>query len=355
VAREAPRLVPGWRRSGRRAVTGVALVGATVAAVVGAVVLGPASAGSAATGVTTRWTRFAHVAAVVDLTGPRRDGSLTVAADGRLARLRLGGTPTPFADGYSTAKGPEPYIALSTGETPDGAGCSFAADGVYALEPSKTPGVIQIDALGQVRRLADLPAGTAPGGIAFDDVGRFGHRLLVTASVHGAAVVYAFDCAGRVATITTRATSVEGGVVVAPTTFGAFAGDLVGADEHSGVLVAIGPDGGSQILARSGLPSGGDIGVESVGVVPNDVRGESAYLADRRSPGNRHPGTDSILRLTGGQLAQAGVQSGDLLVATEGGAKTIVVRCARSCTVRHIADGPSVSHAEGHIVFAPGP
>jgi hypothetical protein len=354
VAGVAPRSMPGAGRSGRSSVTAVALMGAAVVAVVGSVLTGAAAAGSAPTGV-TRWTRFAHVAAVVDLTGPRGDGSLTVATDGRLALLHLGGVPTPFADGYRTAKGPEPYVALSTGATPEGSGCSFAPDGVYALEPKAHPGVIQIDALGQVRRLVDLPAGISPGGIAFDDVGRFGHRLLVTAALHGAAVVYAIDCAGRVATITTRAPSFEGGIVVAPTTFGAFAGDLVGADEHSGRLVAIGPDGGSQILARSGLPSGGDIGVESIGVIPMDVRGDSAYLADRRSPGNRHPGTDSILRLTGAQLAQAGAQSGDLLVATEGGAKTIVVHCARSCTVRHVADGPSVSHGEGHIVFAPGP
>jgi hypothetical protein len=333
----------------------MAVVGAAVTAVVGGVLIGPEVARSAPTDVTARWTRFAHVPAVVDLTGPRADGSLTVAADGRLVLLHLGGAPTRFADGYRTAKGPEPYLALSTGATPDGSGCSFDRDGVDALEPKARPGVIQIDASGQARRLVDLPAGISPGGIAFDDVGRFGHRLLVTATLRGTAVVYAIDCAGRVATITTHAPSVEGGIVVAPTTFGDFAGDLVGADEHSGRLVAIGPDGGSRILARSGLPSGGDIGVESIGVIPIAVRGASAYLADRRSPGNPHPGTDSILRLTGTQLAQAGAQSGDLLVATEGGAKTIVVHCARRCTVRHVADGPTVSHGEGHIVFAPGP
>ena len=346
----------GSRWSGRGSLPAMAMLGVVVtvvAAIVGSAVTGAAVPGSAPAAV-TRWTRFQHVAAVVDLTGPRGDGSLTVATDGRLALLHLGGAPTPFADAYRTAKGPEPYLALSTGATPDGAGCSFPRDAVDALEPKARPGVIQIDALGQARRLVDLPAGASPGGIAFDDVGRFGHRLLVTASLHGAAVVYAIDCAGRVATITTHAPSVEGGIVVAPTTFGAFAGDLVGADEHSGRLVAIGPDGGSRILARSGLPSGGDIGVESIGVIPMDVGGTSAYLADRRSPGNRHPGTDSILRLTGAQLAHAGAQSGDLLVATEGGAKTIVVHCARTCTVRHVADGPTVSHGEGHIVFAPG-
>jgi hypothetical protein len=334
------------------------VVCAAAGLVVGGVMSRPALARSVPAPKTTRWTRFVHVGAVLDLTGPRTDATLTVAADGRLSLLHLGGALTPFAagaGGYSTTKGPEPYIALSTGETPDGSGCSFGRDDVYALEPKARPGVIQIDPLGQVRRLVDFPAGVSPSGIAFDDVGRFGHRLLVTATVPGSTAVYAIDCAGRVTPITVRARYMEGGVVVAPATFGAFAGDLVGADEHTGRIVAIGPDGSSRILARSGLASGGDIGVESIGVIPVDVGGVSAYLADRRSPGNRHPGTDSILRLTGTQLAQQGAAPGDLLVATEGGAKTIVVHCAQSCTVRHVADGPSVSHAEGHIVFAPAP
>jgi hypothetical protein len=334
------------------------MVSAAAGLVVGGVTSRPSVAGSVPAPVRTRWTPFAHVVAVVDLTGPRGDGSLTVAADGRLFLLHLGGVPAPFAggpDGYRTANGPEPYIALSTGETPDGSGCSFGRDDVYALEPKARPGVIQIDPLGQARRFADLPASVSPGGIAFDEVGRFGHRLLVTAAVHGATAVYAIDCAGRVTLITGHAPAMEGGVVVAPATFGDFAGELVGPDEHSGRLVAIGPGGEARILAHSGLASGGDIGVESIGVIPANLDRASAYLADRRSPGNRHPGTDSILRIAGRQLARAGAASGDLLVATEGGAKTILVHCAHRCTVQHIADGPTVTHGEGHIVFAPSP
>jgi hypothetical protein len=359
LAGTQPRMISGSRRPRLAGpLRATLVVSAAVGLVAGGVMIRPALARSVPAPTTTRWTRFAHVAAVLDLTGPRADGTLTVAADGRLSLLHVGGGPTPFAagvGGYSTAKGPEPYIALSTGETPDGSGCSFGRDGVYALEPKARPGVIQVDPLGQVRRLADFPVGVSPGGIAFDDVGRFGHRLLVTATAPHSTAVYAVDCAGRVTAITDRAPYMEGGVVVAPATFGAFAGDLIGADEHSGRIVAIGPDGDSRILARSGLPSGGDIGVESIGVIPVNVRDASAYLADRRSPGNRHPGTDSILRLTGTQVAHAGAQPGDLLIATEGGAKTILVHCTDRCTVRHIADGPSVTHAEGHIVFAPAP
>ncbi|MDX6667915.1 MAG: hypothetical protein QOK04_1295, partial [Solirubrobacteraceae bacterium] len=67
-----------------------------------------------------------------------------------------------------------------------------------------------------------------------------------------------------------------------------------------------------------------------------------------------HPGTDTVLRLSGAALKRAGVRAGDLLLATEASARTIAVHCSTSCTVKRIADGPTVAHAEGHIVFAPG-
>ena len=60
---------------------------------------------------------------------------------------------------------------------------------------------------------------------------------------------------------------------------------------------------------------------------------------------------DSILRRPGQELISAGVRAGDLLVATEASARTIVVRCASSCTARYIAVGPAITHAEGHIAF----
>jgi hypothetical protein len=87
-------------------------------------------------------------------------------------------------------------------------------------------------------------------------------------------------------------------------------------------------------------------------VPPRFGVGGAAYLADRYSRGNRHPGTNSILRVPGPALLKAGARAGDLLVATEAGARTILVHCARSCTVRYVAAGPAVTHAEGHIVFA---
>jgi hypothetical protein len=92
--------------------------------------------------------------------------------------------------------------------------------------------------------------------------------------------------------------------------------------------------------------------VESTGFVPPGFgAGDAAYLASRYSKGNRHPGTNSILRLPGAELATAGVRAGDLLAATEASARTIVLRCGHSCTVRYIAIGPDITHAEGHIAF----
>jgi hypothetical protein len=273
-----------------------------------------------------------------------------------LSLLSLDGQLRPFArgtTGYSTAPGPEPYIALAADQPLPDAGCSFHQDDVYALEPSAAPGVVGVDALGDARRVADLPRGMLPDGIAFDQVGRFGHRLLVTGTAQDGTTLFAIDCRGQVNTIAMHLPTVEGGIAVAPATFGRYGGDLVAPDEKSGRIVAIDPSGHAVTLVESDLPAGGDIGVESAAFVPPGFdQTSAAYLADRRSPGNPHPGTDSILRLQGAQLIQAAVRPGDLLVASEGGAKTIAVRCNAACTVSHIADGPAVSHAEGHIVFA---
>jgi hypothetical protein len=164
--------------------------------------------------------------------------------------------------------------------------------------------------------------------------------------------VFAVDCRGVVSTLTKHAPRVEGGIAVAPASFGSFAGDLIAPDEQSGRIFAIDPTGHATTVAKSGLPAGGDIGVESAAFVPPAFGPKSvAYLADRRSPGNPHPGTDSILELSGADLARASIRAGDLLVANEGGAQTIVVQCSASCSVRHIADGPRTTHGEGHITF----
>jgi hypothetical protein len=304
------------------------------------------------------WVRFRHVPGVVDLAGPRGDGSFTVAAAGRLFTLGRAGALMPFArgpGGYSTAIGPEPYITLAGNDRVAGTRCSFRSGTIFALQPGRRPGIILIGADGRATRFASLPATATPNGITFDSTGHFGHKVLVTARNHAKTTVLAIDCAGGVAAITTHAPGMEGGIAVAPASFGRYGGDLVAPNETTGQVFAIAPDGTAATLAVSGLPHGGDIGVESTGFVPPGFgASDAAYLADRFSKGNRHPGTDSILRLPGPELIKAGVRAGDLLVATEASAQTIIVRCASTCTVRNIAVGPSITHAEGHIVFTPG-
>jgi len=292
---------------------------------------------------------------VVDLAGPRDDGSFTVAAAGRLSALSRSGTLSPYArspGGYSNAAGSEPYLTLTGNDRVAGTRCSFRSGVIYAIQPGRSPGVIQVGATGQARRFASLPGPAAPGGITFDATGHFGHQLLVTARNHGRTSVLAIDCAGGVHAITTHAPVLEGGITVAPASFGRYGGDLIAPDETSGRVYAIRPDGTVATLVVSALPHGGDIGVESTGFVPPGFgTSDSAYLADRYTRGNKHPGTNSILRLPGPDLIKSGIRAGDLLVATEASARTIAIRCGSSCTVRYIAAGPATTHAEGHIVF----
>ena len=205
-----------------------------------------------------RWIPYRHVGTVVNLTMARAGGWLTVAAYGHLLLLGWDGTLAPFArgpGGYATGPIAESYIALARSGPVAGAGCSFAADAVFALQPRVSPGVIEVTRGGQAHRFASLP-GAFPDGIAFDDVGRFGHRLLVTSYMHGRTSLFAIDCAGRITTISARLPHVEGGITVAPLSFGAYGGDLIAPDEVSGRIWAISPSGRAILVARSGLPTG---------------------------------------------------------------------------------------------------
>ncbi len=294
------------------------------------------------------WTSYARVRTPIDVVGPRRDGALVMAANGRLWLLSRSGALRAFAPTYRSNPGLEAYVALAgVGHR----GCSFGTDTVYAISFGKPRGVVAVDSRGRVRPFATIAAPGLIDGIAFDETGRFGYRLLVAATAGKRTSVDAVDCRGAVRSITRGAHRVEGGIAVAPATFGRFAGDLIASDELGGGIYAITPSGGNPLVAASGLPHGGDTGVESEAFVP--ARGGFyALLADRGTPHNRHPGDNVLLRVSSAALFAAGTRRGDLLDATEGGAKTVAVHCAASgCTVRHVADGPAIAHPEGHIAI----
>jgi hypothetical protein len=164
---------------------------------------------------------------------------------------------------------------------------------------------VSLEAAGAVG-FADLPAGAFPSGITIDTVGSFGYRLLVTTFAAGTTTLSAFDCRGRARVVATGAPHVEGGMAVAPRTFGRFGGKLIAADEVTGRIYAFGPRGLVRLVAESGLPAGGDIGVESVGFVPPTLgRHGAAYLADMGAPGSPTSGSDSLLILAGTNLSRA--------------------------------------------------
>jgi hypothetical protein len=302
-----------------------------------------------------KWRVVATVPGIVDVVGPRSDGRLVLSTHGGLFVMRPRGSPVPYArgpQGYAGAPG-EPYLALGNGHRVPGAGCAFQRDVIFALDPDATPGVVRIDRSGQSSRFANLPAGAFPSGIAIDTVGSFGYRILITSFASGSTTLYAFDCRGR-ARVVASAPHVEGGLAVAPRSFGRFGGNLIGADELTGRIYAFGPGGRIRLVAESGLPAGGDIGTEAVGFVPPKLgRHGAAYLADTGAPGSPTSGSDGLLVLAGAGLSRANLHPGELIVATEAGAKTLAIRCARRCSIRHVADGPTVTHAEGHITFVP--
>jgi hypothetical protein len=315
-----------------------------------------AACGSAASGTVSakrattvaRWTAAVHLRRPLDV-AVRANGSVVVAADGRLFLLGRSGALTRFAPAYTSPGGEEPYIAAPGAAQ----GGSFGRNAVYAIRLQQGRGITRIAANGSVTRFANI---TAPGlidGIAFDSAGGFGYGLVVTINHGTTSTVDVIDGHGAVTTITRSAPRVEGGIAVAPASFGRYAGNLIAPDETGGRLFAITPNGGSKFLANSGLPHGGDIGVESEAFVPSN-QNYKALVADRFTPGNRHPGDDVLLTVSSAALSAAGVRPGDLLVTTEGGALTDAVTCGGvKCSVRYVAAGPAVAHGEGHIVFIP--
>jgi hypothetical protein len=302
------------------------------------------------------WSPALRVPGVVDVVGPRSDGRLVISSRKGLVLYRGGvSAAQPFATGPGgyTAAGGEPYVTIIPARRqPAGSACSFHRDDVFALDADDTPGVVRVEATGKAGRLADLPAGAFASGIAFDPTGRFGYRLLVTAVFGKTTTLYAVDCLGRQTTLVAGAPHVEGGIVVAPRTFGRFGGDLIAADEVSGRIYAFDPRGRVSVVAESGLPAGGDTGVEGLGFVPPGLgSGGAAYFSDLGAPQSPTKGTDHLLVIRGDALAGMRLAPGDLVAVTEGGAKTIAVHCSLRCTIRRVAAGPAVTHGEGHVTF----
>ena len=248
------------------------------------------------------WEQWQPVAGVYDLGGPRSDGSLVVGGSSQLYALTTDGSLSLFA--RNEDPGAEAYLVDSPG-----IGC-FPKDETFVLRLHPPIGVTRISADGSSTVQFAVVGLSSLNGIAFDTTGSFAGRLLVTGPVGGKTEVVAIDCSGVAQVVTKGAPTVEGGMEVAPQGFGDFGGDLVAPDELTGLVWAIAPDGSFRQVVSSALPAGQDTGVESVAFVPAGFasHGGYVYYSDRSTPGNPHPGTDQVLRLSSAELVAAGVQ-----------------------------------------------
>ena len=199
------------------------------------------------------------------MVGPRRDGEMVVAANGRLWLLSRGGDVREFAPTYHSNPGLEAYVALASPAHPR----LQLRRGHRVRDQLRQAPRCRVDyprRSGAAVRL-DRRAGLIDG-IAFDETGTFGSRLLVVTTRGRRSTVDAINCHGAVRQVTASAHRVEGGIAVAPMSFGRFAGDLIASDELGGGIWAVTPTGHNLLVAASGLPHGPDTGVESEAFVP---------------------------------------------------------------------------------------
>ena len=152
----------------------------------------------------------------------------------------------------------------SQGFPPGSIFCHSPDNKIYEITPDGS----------KVTVFATLPAPYPPaadGALAFDSVGRFGHRLLAATGRSGSAKpaggrVYTIDAHGRVQHVGSYAG--PGGadeLVIAPPRFGSVAGDAlltVDAGARGGAVVAFGPSGRTRTIAT--LP----IGVNPIAPIP---------------------------------------------------------------------------------------
>jgi hypothetical protein len=336
-------------RPGRRMVAGIATAMALVP--------------TAATAADATWEAWLPIPGVLDLDGPRSDGTFVVAGSAALYTLDAAGNVQPFArgpGGYREDAGKHAYLAVSTGGHVVASACDFARDETYVLRLHTPIGLNRVSADGtESGPFVNVDNVTTLTGIAFDSTGSFDHRLLVMGRSGNKTDVFAIDCNGVGQFIARGLPALEGQMAVAPTGFGAFGGDLIIPDE-AGRILALTPGGALRVVVARPLPAGVNVTLGGVGFVPEGFtdRGGFAYHADRRTPGSTFPGSDTLFRLSSDVLAAAGIQDGDLLAAAEDGGALIAVSCETACRTVRVLAGDNKAHVEGHIAFtvnAPAP
>jgi hypothetical protein len=245
----------------------------------------------------------------------------------------------------------EHYIA----QVPFAHCAGFKTGDIYGFTGPK-PRLVQVTPKGKVKHGISLPSNLEPSGIVFDNPGgAFGGRLLVTERDRstGTTGLLGFGCGGT-RWYASGLPRIEGGITIAPPGFGPWAGWVLGTNESHSQIYAISAGGSlDTVMVPGGAPIGGDRGIETLGAVPWGLDGASAaFISDRKTPGNIQPGNGLMLSLGWPVLQSQGVQAGDVLAVSEGGAYTFDVRCNPVCSSSLVAYGQPNAHVEGHIAFA---
>jgi hypothetical protein len=322
------------------------------------------AAAPALAGAAVPWQKFLKAEGggrINDIVGPDSKNRLTISAGIHLWRVGRNHKQVQFVkphDGGRLGYLPDrPKFEHYIAQVPPVHCGSFATDDIWGISGPR-PRLVRITRKGVFKRGVSLPANLEPTGIVFDTVGDFGFRLLVTESdpATGATSVWAIGCPGLspIQVVAPQPFHLEGGLAIAPPGFGAFGGWLLGTDEGFSSINGASASGAMQEVFRPpGVPIGGDVGLESLAAVPPGLDATSAaYISDRRTPGNEQPGNGLMLTVGWPALESQGVQAGDVLATTEGGALTYDIRCNPGCSSFPVAYGQPDAHVEGHLVFA---
>jgi len=317
--------------------------------------LGPLQAAAAE----ATWEQWRPIKGALDIDGPRTDGSMIAMGSAALSLVTPEGEVKPFArgpGGYREDPYPrEAYMVNSIGGHVAAANCDWTPDETFLLRAHVPLGITRVSADGEDSgSFVNLTGVNVLTGIAFDNTGAFDHRLMVLGVSGTRSVIFAVDCNGGVQTIRPNVRSLEGDMVVAPTGFGRYGGNLLLTDEFGGRVLAVSPGGTVAVVLKTPLPAGMDITMHGLGFVPDGFteRGGAVYHADRGGGGGRYPGNNTIRRIQSADLVAAGVRDGDLLVAAEFGGAMIDVRCEETCTSFLVAKESKATHGEGKLAFS---
>jgi len=246
----------------------------------------------------------------------------------KLVRIGTDGVVQPFATSFSGKE--EVYLAASQGRAGFPTGDLFLGSG---------DSIFELDPLGNSVKVFSTPSpGSTVEFVAFDNEGAWGYKLYALTADGG---LWAVNSTGRATLVTSLGSNqVPEGIVVAPPTFGAYAGYMFVSRENSHDVVAISPLSQGVVTTIAQFPGEAP---ERVMTVPSN---SDLYVAKYDQ--------GVIVKIGAGNFSG---YVGSLLVITEGesgqtGSFSILRPAGKSVNVTRLFEDPSSPHFEG-AAFVP--